>query len=186
MQLATQNSHTNVSSISSNSGVKNQGKSNKGFTLLELLVTVALISILAGVAVPNLLQHIPKYHAKGATNDIVGKLMMARIQAIQKNRDFSVFFTINADAADEYVVQEDTDAGAGVVWETVTGFQTYSDVLMNFAYEIDDTVCTDNRVIFNPLGKVTGCTKINLETTHGDYKMYSIEVNWFTGNITVI
>jgi type IV fimbrial biogenesis protein FimT len=53
----------------------------KGFTLVELLVTVAIISILAAVASPSLLQTLANQRMKSAAYDLSATFAEARYQA---------------------------------------------------------------------------------------------------------
>ena len=41
-----------------------------GFTLIELAVVIVLLTILAGVGVPNFLSWLPKYRLKIAARDL--------------------------------------------------------------------------------------------------------------------
>jgi len=65
-------------------------RSNRGVTLLELLVVVAIIGILAMLVVPNIPEIIRGHRLRTANNDIVSKLRYIRGLAISKNRELEV------------------------------------------------------------------------------------------------
>jgi type IV fimbrial biogenesis protein FimT len=56
----------------------------KGFTLVEMLVTVALVAILATVAVPSFAELIRNGRATAQTNELIGSLHLARSEAITR------------------------------------------------------------------------------------------------------
>jgi type IV fimbrial biogenesis protein FimT len=59
-------------------------KSNHGFTIVELLVAVAILSILLGVAAPSLRELIMNATITGQANDLMSGLSVARSEAIKR------------------------------------------------------------------------------------------------------
>ena len=57
-----------------------------GFTMIEVLVTIAIIGIMAGIAIPSLLTYFPKSRLSGATRVLAGDLMAARMEAVKLNQ----------------------------------------------------------------------------------------------------
>jgi type IV fimbrial biogenesis protein FimT len=55
-----------------------------GFTLIELVVTLTVASILAMVAVPSYRQFVESGRLTAATNDLVGDLSYARVEAMKR------------------------------------------------------------------------------------------------------
>ena len=60
--------------------------SERGFTLLELLLVVALAMLVAGIALPNLLTMNRAYRLSSASSAVVGKVHQARANALKRNR----------------------------------------------------------------------------------------------------
>lgn len=68
-------------------------KANEGFTLIELIITIALIGIIAGFAIPQFGNMIDRNRVVSTTNSVVGLLNFARSEAIRRNVRVQVDFS---------------------------------------------------------------------------------------------
>jgi type IV fimbrial biogenesis protein FimT len=66
-----------------------------GFTLIELMVTVGVISILAVIAMPNLLSVINANRLQTQADELAATLQLARSEALRRNVRVSVCRTTN-------------------------------------------------------------------------------------------
>lgn len=66
----------------------------RGFTLVELLVTLALVAIMASLAAPSLAQMIGNYRVRSAAGAMVEAMQYARAEAMRRNT--SVRFTLTS------------------------------------------------------------------------------------------
>ncbi|MFI8482568.1 GspH/FimT family pseudopilin [Pseudomonas sp. NPDC078700] len=63
---------------------------HKGFTLVELMVTVAVLAIFAAIAVPSMSSLIQSNRVQGAADEFLSQLQYARSEAILRNRVVTV------------------------------------------------------------------------------------------------
>lgn len=63
---------------------------NCGFSLLELMLTVAIILILGALTVPTLMTHVYAIRIRYSASDLSGLLQRVRVEAVRKNSFFSV------------------------------------------------------------------------------------------------
>jgi len=71
-------------------------KKNSGFTLLELLITVAIISIVMAIAVPSMTTFTQNDRLTTNINTLIGHLAYARSEAVKRNQQVSICSSNNA------------------------------------------------------------------------------------------
>ena len=63
---------------------------SRGFTLVELMITVAVMVILAAIATPSMTAMLNNSRAAGQTEELVASLQLARAEAIRRNARVTV------------------------------------------------------------------------------------------------
>ncbi|MFO7713528.1 GspH/FimT family pseudopilin [Desulfosarcina sp.] len=84
-----------------------------GFTIIELAVVVAIMGILAGITIPNLIAWAANGRVNSAARDIVSMLQRARIEAARECE----FVVVNINASGDYLAFVDDGEGTGGVAE---------------------------------------------------------------------
>ena len=79
-------------------------RQSSGFTLVELIITIVVMAILAGVAAPSFLQSIDNRRLSGAAEVVKNAMHVARSQAFQ--RSTPTCMRVNTDADGQWVVVE--------------------------------------------------------------------------------
>jgi len=72
---------------------------SSGFTIVEVVIVVAVLGALMLIAFPALSKWVPNYQLKAAAQELYGNLQKAKIQAIKMNRDVTFSFTESADCS---------------------------------------------------------------------------------------
>lgn len=65
---------------------------NDGYTLLEVIVVMAIIAILAGLATLSLAEFLPGLRLRRASQELQLQLQKARLEAVRRNRNCCVEF----------------------------------------------------------------------------------------------
>jgi prepilin-type N-terminal cleavage/methylation domain-containing protein len=92
-----------------------------GFSLIELMLVVALISVLAGIAVPPIAGALRQYGVVTATREVAAAIRSARVQAVGKNKQLHVHFEPEARSY-QLMDTADQPAGSLLYLPTGTGF----------------------------------------------------------------
>lgn len=74
-------------------------KTKAGFSLVELMVAVAIMAILAGIAAPSFVSMIAQSRATSQTNDLIGAVQFARSEAIKRNQAVTVCRAASSEAS---------------------------------------------------------------------------------------
>ena len=85
-------------------------KKSSGFTLMELMITIAILAVMSAIAIPNLISWFPQYRLNVAAREMVSTIQMARLKAIRGNTDIVV--AINSGNDTVTVFQDDGAGGA--------------------------------------------------------------------------
>jgi len=71
-------------------------KAIAGFTFAELIITLAILSTLLGIAYPMIAQVSTGYRLRAATRELATDLQFARLLAVKENRNFQLICGTNS------------------------------------------------------------------------------------------
>jgi type IV fimbrial biogenesis protein FimT len=138
-------------------------RKNSGFTITELMVTIAVIAILASLAIPNFIAWLPNYRLRSGTEEIQSTLQFARLTAIKRNATATVTFDIANETYRAFVV----------------GGQTIRGGRMPAGIDIDSTDFGGDSVEFNSRGIATPAGTAVVRNNLGKAKTIRV---YITGN----
>ena len=143
----------------------------KGFTLVELIIAIAIMIIMAAIAVPNFQSTMARMRLNGAARQVMTDLMAARMRAVTLNARVKVAFpTISTGT--QYTVYFDSNRD-GTVAGTVLSNGTVSSpesaaTVKNIQTEYKGVnVRTNNYHIFLPDGTATGLPTVTIASATG-------------------
>jgi type IV fimbrial biogenesis protein FimT len=87
---------------------------NSGFTIMELMTTIAIIAVLAAIAVPNMIGWRSGTRLQGAVENLRGDLQLAKLKAVQENGSVTVLFLAGGTSYEVFMDNANTgvrDAG---------------------------------------------------------------------------
>ncbi|HEY8329035.1 MAG TPA: GspH/FimT family pseudopilin [Rhodanobacter sp.] len=83
---------------------------SRGFTLIEMLVTLAIFAVLLMIAVPSMRPFLQSQSVKNASMDISSTVALARSEAIKRNTTVNVTATLATDWSRGWAVSQTTPA----------------------------------------------------------------------------
>jgi len=124
-----------------------------GFTLIELMVTVAVVAILAAVAFPSLQETLRSNRVTAASNDLLASLALARSEAVRGTRGAGI-----CSSADGASCGGNWNNG-WIVWQDANGNGVFSpgvDVVVRYTQGRPELTLTTPaaEIYFDPRGRL--------------------------------
>jgi len=132
-------------------------KMNRGFTITEVIITLAITSILAAIAVPAFSDFVADNRIAAQTNEFITDLYYARTEAIKRNRRVTVCKSSNAIAA-----QPLCDTSGGSDWSV--GWIAFVDSTPNGQRTTDEIVLRVHEALDSQLSFAPQTTDATLAT----------------------
>lgn len=137
-----------------------------GFTLVEVMIVIAVFAIMAAVAIPTFMSLLPGMRLNGATRQVASDLMAARMKAVKLNQRTKVSF---GSTGYGYEIWNDAD-NSGAVADNEG-----DDVERSIHPDYHDVTFNTVSTVFSPRGTATNRT-ITLQNTSGSTKSITISI----------
>ena len=152
-------------------------------TLIELAVTLAVVAVLAVLVVPGLGGWARHYRIKGAVRQVVSEMELAKIKALQQNREYRIWMDTSAGV---FRLERGNRPDMSSDWELEGRDLSLPESVSFAAVTFDKTesgLDHERAAEFNPHGTARR-GKVILRSSWKD-EAYTIKVRNITGKITV-
>jgi type IV fimbrial biogenesis protein FimT len=146
---------------------------SKGFTLIELMITVAILGVILGLAVPAMGDFVVRQKVSGQASELMLALTFARSEAVKLNREIAVLPATNAAAgwADGWCVGPADSMTNCLSTNRLRSFQARSGVTVNSNFLQTGA----NRLIFKRDGTCGSCVSRDFKITSAKLKTASTD-----------
>ncbi|MDY0188167.1 MAG: GspH/FimT family pseudopilin [Syntrophus sp. (in: bacteria)] len=144
----------------------------RGFTLIELMVVIAIMAIMAAIAAPNFKSFMAQRRLNGAARQVMSDLMAARMKAVTINQKVKVSFTGNH----AYEIWNDANSNGTVADNE--GDDVAKDIQVDYH---DVTFSSTANPVFDPRGTAAALATVTLTNSAGS-KTVSVAI---TGRVVI-
>jgi len=141
-------------------------RNHSGFTLMELILVLAIMGIVAAIAIPSFMGFLPSMRLNGAARQVMGDLMDARMEAVKNNNQYKVFFLNDH----QYQILNDKNGNGADDGGTETS--KIVDIQANYS---DVTLSDTGDPVFSSKGTATALSTITVQNASGS-KSVSVSI----------
>jgi prepilin-type N-terminal cleavage/methylation domain-containing protein len=143
-------------------------QNRKGFSLVELMITIGIFAILAAIAIPSFQRHVVNADLRNAARSIATDFFLYKEHAIAENRPYRILFNTGDNS---YEVQQ--PPGTAIATKSLTTFR------YDIAIDMGGTTLIDYTI--QPRGTVTNGA-VRLTNSRGSTATVTINI---TGKTSV-
>ncbi len=163
--------------------------SNRGITMIEIIIGVVIVGIAAAMAVPRFQTAVERMQFRSANRDIVSALRMARSQAISQHSAFGIYFDYGALTMTLFEKKGTDMDSYEPAWDDVVRVDTLGGTdgkFLDYIITSLDDSPTESSIVFESDGSATaGGDIFTIELTDAMVGVAHINVLPSTGRVTL-
>jgi len=154
-------------------------KKENGFSIVDLMIALAIASLISVASIPSLKRWSSNYNVKSAVMDLYSHMQIAKMGAVKENKSWTINF--NPDGLLGYQVIHKVD-NVDTVVKTVD-FRTKYSGEIQYANPTATKMCDTSSITFNPNGlSGSGYACISDKSKSGYYR---VGMPYATGSINI-
>jgi len=151
-------------------------RKTSGFTLMELMVTIAIVAILSAIVIPNFIAWVPKFRLGGASRDVLAILQKTRVQAVKDNTSYVLIFDTGNASYTAFLDDgggDPANSGNGVL---DAGERVLMQKTLANGIDISATTLPGDWVVFDTQGTASAAGNITLADNRGNVRQIILEL----------
>lgn len=163
---------------------------SSGFTLIELMIVIAIITVVSAITAPNLIRYLSGARLKSAATELQSTIQMVRLKAVKERSHVVITFDAdnNSQIDDKYKAFVDDGAGGGTAdnWVQDGSEETVRSVTMEPDVNMYEVIFSGQplAVRFNSRGLPSGTGHVYFKI-NGKNKYMGIKVS-ITGRPRIV
>jgi Tfp pilus assembly protein FimT len=125
---------------------------------MELMVTIAIVAILATIAIPNYIGWLPKRHLRSSAIDVQAAIQQAKMTAIRENTSVSLKFNPGSENYQAFIDENADGNPDGTIFRSKE---------LSPGIDLTSTGFASDTLTFNSRGLASAAGTINLSNSLG-------------------
>ncbi|MEW6671452.1 MAG: GspH/FimT family pseudopilin [Thermodesulfobacteriota bacterium] len=114
-------------------------RKQSGFTIVELLIIIALMATVTAIAIPNFIQWLPNYRLRSASQDLLSNFQKAKLASVKNNTNVAVCFKSDNSGYTAFVDTNINYANDGEEVVADVSWAGYKSLVVSLAFNTFDT-----------------------------------------------